>query len=209
MLNLEIDEPTAPIPGRIRGRVRLYPTSLSTEDVALDDAGRHRWRPIAPCSRVEVELEQPALRWSGPGYLDSNAGAAPLEDDFAGWSWSRATTAEGRTAVLYDVAPRQGSGLSLGMSFDPTGDVARFDPPPWRDLPPTAWRIGRRTRADAGSEPKVLRTLESGPFYARSLLSTRIQGENATAVHESLSLDRFRSRVVQAMLPFRMPRWPL
>jgi carotenoid 1,2-hydratase len=27
-----------------------------------------------------------------------------------------------------------------------------------------------------------------------------------TAVHESLSLDRFQARWVQAMLPFRMPR---
>jgi carotenoid 1,2-hydratase len=27
-----------------------------------------------------------------------------------------------------------------------------------------------------------------------------------TAVHESLSLDRFRSRWVQYLLPYRMPR---
>jgi len=26
-------------------------------------------------------------------------------------------------------------------------------------------------------------------------------------VHESLSLERFDSRWVQALLPFRMPRW--
>ena len=32
-------------------------------------------------------------------------------------------------------------------------------------------------------------------------------GESVDLVHESLSLDRFRMPIVQAMLPFRMPRW--
>jgi len=31
-------------------------------------------------------------------------------------------------------------------------------------------------------------------------------GESVTAMHESLSLDRFRARWVQMLLPFRMPR---
>jgi carotenoid 1,2-hydratase len=29
-----------------------------------------------------------------------------------------------------------------------------------------------------------------------------------TAVHESLSLNRFRTPIVQAMLPYKMPRKP-
>jgi carotenoid 1,2-hydratase len=33
-----------------------------------------------------------------------------------------------------------------------------------------------------------------------------VLGELREGVHESLDLDRFRSPVVQAMLPFRMPR---
>jgi carotenoid 1,2-hydratase len=52
----------------------------------------------------------------------------------------------------------------------------------------------------------VRRTLEDTPFYARSVLQTRLLGQDAIAVHESLSLDRFRNPIVQAMLPFRMPR---
>jgi carotenoid 1,2-hydratase len=52
----------------------------------------------------------------------------------------------------------------------------------------------------------VRQTLEDGPFYARSILSTRVFGEDVPAMHESLSLDRFRKPWVQAMLPFRMPR---
>jgi carotenoid 1,2-hydratase len=38
------------------------------------------------------------------------------------------------------------------------------------------------------------------------VLDTRLLGQDATAMHESLSLDRFRSPIVQMMLPFRMPR---
>jgi carotenoid 1,2-hydratase len=34
-------------------------------------------------------------------------------------------------------------------------------------------------------------------------------GSQAIAMHESLSLERFRMGIVKAMLPFRMPRWPL
>ena len=51
-----------------------------------------------------------------------------------------------------------------------------------------------------------MKTLEDTPFYARSLLDTHLLGQAAVAVHESLSLARFRSGWVQAMLPFRMPR---
>jgi carotenoid 1,2-hydratase len=38
------------------------------------------------------------------------------------------------------------------------------------------------------------------------VLSSRLLGEEVNAVHESLSLDRFRTRWVQTLLPFRMPR---
>ena len=50
------------------------------------------------------------------------------------------------------------------------------------------------------------RQLEDTPFYARSLLATTLLGEPVTAVHESLSMLRFRQRWVQYLLPFRMPR---
>ena len=52
----------------------------------------------------------------------------------------------------------------------------------------------------------VIRTLEDAPFYARSVVSAQLCGEPVMMMHESLSLDRFRQPVVQAMLPFRMPR---
>jgi carotenoid 1,2-hydratase len=38
------------------------------------------------------------------------------------------------------------------------------------------------------------------------VLDTKIEGERMKAIHESLSLDRFRSPWVRALLPFRMRR---
>jgi len=44
------------------------------------------------------------------------------------------------------------------------------------------------------------------PFYSRSEIRTRLLGQDATAVHEYLDLERFRSPILYAMLPFRVPR---
>jgi carotenoid 1,2-hydratase len=150
-------------------------------------------------------MDSPSLRWSGHAYLDSNAGDRPLEDDFVCWDWSRADLPDG-AALLYDVTRRDGSDLSLALRMDRTGAVAPFDLPPRAALPSTGWRVRRATRAEAGFLPSVQRTLEDTPFYARSVLATRLLGEDAIAMHESLSLDRFCNPVVQMMLPFRMPR---
>ena len=204
-LVIRVDEVTAPAPRRIRGAVRVYPKALTSRAFALDPAGRHRWWPIAPSAHVEVTLEQPAVRWSGDGYLDSNTGTAPLEGDFQSWNWSRTSLAR-TTAVLYDVVPCDGVERSLALRFDPNGQVEEFAPPVPVRLTPTLWRIARATRADDARSTKVVKTLEDAPFYARSLLSTRLLGQSGAAVHESLSLQRFRARWVQALLPFRMPR---
>ena len=73
-------------------------------------------------------------------------------------------------------------------------------------LPGTLWRVPRQTRSDAGAPADVLRTLEDTPFYNRSLIRASLGGQSVTAMHETLSLDRFASRWVQMLLPFRMPR---
>jgi carotenoid 1,2-hydratase len=208
VLKVEIDEVTAPLPSRIRGEIRVRPDGLNTEQIALDLDHRHLWWPIAPCSRVEVDLAQPGLNWSGPGYLDANMGSEPLERAFSVWNWSRAKIGKD-TAVLYDVSPRQGAEMSVAVRFDKSGRAQAFEPPPRNNLSTTGWRIRRETRADRGHSPQVRRTLENAPFYARSLLDTHLLECPTLAMHETLSLDRFRSGFVQAMLPFRMPRWPL
>ena len=139
-----------------------------------------------------MALERPALRWSGAAYFDANAGSEPLEAGFRSWDWSRAGLRRG-TAVLYDAVRRDGSTRLLALRFDPDGRVETFEPPPPVRLPATGWRVARGTRADAGHGAAVVETLEDTPFYARSLLRTHLLGERATAVHESLSLDRFRT----------------
>jgi carotenoid 1,2-hydratase len=204
-LTIRIAETTVPFPSRLRGTVVVHPAGLTGRTETLDATGRHRWSPIAPVGRVAVSMEQPALRWSGQAYLDSNAGDRPLEDDFIRWDWSRADLPDG-AALLYDVERRDGSDRSLALRIDRAGGAAPFAPPPRAALPSTGWRVRRATRADADFRPTVRQTLEDTPFYARSVLDTRLLGQDTIAVHESLSLDRFRNPIVQMMLPFRMPR---
>jgi carotenoid 1,2-hydratase len=204
-LTIEVDELCAPLPRRVRGSIRLTPRALHEHSYALDAAGRHRWTPFAPCAEVQVRLTDPDLQWSGVGYLDSNCGAEPVEQAFQKWTWSRASLPDG-TVVLYDVAPRTAPEHSLALRFDSRGAADLIEVPPVAPLPTSGWRIARQTRADAGYATRVVKTLEDAPFYARSLLDTHLLGCRAPAIHESLDLDRFRSRWVQCLLPFRMPR---
>ncbi len=219
-LTVRINEIGMPLPRRIRGTVRLYPSAIESRVLTLDTGGRHRWQPIAPCARVEVSLEQPALSWSGDAYFDTNNGDRPLEADFVRWDWSRAPV-PGGTAILYDVQRRVSdesraaaasaaadgtaaeSALTLAMRYSAAGGVEDFAAAARVTLPRTGWRVPRQIRAEA---PAVTGTLEDTPFYARSVVSAGLLGQRVTAMHESLSMSRFTHPVVQAMLPFRMPR---
>ncbi len=206
-LTFQIDEITVPFPSRIKGRVRLIPAAITGRSFALDDGERHRWWPVAPCSRIEVELERPALRWTGSGYFDLNDGSEALEDGFSHWDWARASFGDGKgAALLYDVIDRQGGRSSLVLRTDDSGAVSEVEPPKPVRLPRTLWLMPRGTRADGEAGAAVKATLEDAPFYARSLLSTRLLGQDTVAMHESLSLDRFRTQIVKSMLPYRMPR---
>lgn len=206
-LTLHIDERTAPWGRRLRGVVRLRPAMLLDTSYPLDAAGRHRWCPVSPHASVEVDLQQPATRWSGTGYWDSNFGERPLAEDFVRWDWSRTELAAGRSAVLYDAERTDGSRLALALAYESDGRVAPFAAPALQNLPRTAWLLQRQTRSDSVAGAQALQTLEDGPFYSRTVLRTRLLGEDATAVHESLDMRRWVRPVVQAMLPFRMPRW--
>ena len=202
-LTIDLAEVTAPLPSRLRGTVRVHPAALTNRSFALDQAGHHRWSPIAPVSRVDVALTSPALRWSGAGYLDSNWGARALEDDFVHWDWCRAPTPDG-AAILYNATRRTGGEQSLALQVSRTGSVTDFAPPPRVSLPRTRWRVRRDTRADG--PVAVLQTLEDAPFYSRSVIDTHLLGQPVKAVHESLEMDRFTAPWVQAMLPFKIPR---
>jgi carotenoid 1,2-hydratase len=200
-VTLDIEERCFPTGRRIRGRVRLTPGPLNARRFTLDAAGRHHWQPLSAAARVEVELDEPALRWTGRAYLDTNWGAAPLERDFVDWDWCRAPLREG-AAILYDARRRDGTRQRLALRFRPDGQLDDMEVPPDTPLPRSRWGIRRATQGNAVLE----RTLEDTPFYARSVLRTRLDGEDALAVHESLDLDRFAALPIQLMLPFRVPR---
>jgi carotenoid 1,2-hydratase len=206
-LTITIDEIGMPFPRRVRGTVRLRPQAVTNHIVRLNPEGNHTWWPIAPVSTVEVDLQKPGLRWSGPGYLDMNRGDVPIADGFRDWHWSRAPFQDG-AAVLYHGMRRNGSRFDFGWRFDRSGIAMPLDPPPPARLPRTGWRIHRETRSDADHPAGVIETLEDTPFYARSVVRSTLEGQSVTAMHESLSLDRLVNPVVQAMLPFRMPRRP-
>jgi carotenoid 1,2-hydratase len=207
ILEIEIDEISAPIPRRIRGSIRVTPSGFSAQSFKLDAAGHHAWQPIAPRARIDVTLDKPGMGWSGNAYLDSNCGAQPLEAGFREWTWSRAHLAQD-TVVFYDAFRSDASDVAMAFRFDPGARVRTVELLPRTALPSTAWRISREMRADADQAIAVRRTLEDTPFYARTRITTQIFGEHAECFHESLSLERFTSPLVRAMLPFRMPRWP-
>lgn len=206
-LLIDIDEITVPIPGRLRGQIRLFPGSCETHEITLDEGGNHHWWPLAPRARVEVDMERPDLRWSGTGYLDSNRGSEPLERRFRRWDWFRAPLQGGDSAVLYNTNPLREAGRTLAFRFRDGGAMEPVEPPPPATVATTGiWRIPRPTRSGPGA--RVRETLEDTPFYARSVLDLEIFGEQVTGVHESLSLERFSQAWVRTLLPFRMPRRP-
>lgn len=204
-LLITIDERAAPLPRRVKGTIRLRPDTLFPHGIALDRERRHVWQPIASRARCEVAMDMPGTRWTGEAYFDANSGSEPIEHAFAEWQWSRAHLKED-TAIVYEGLRRDGSRFEVAMRFDARGEVRAVDLPPVRRMPRTGWRMPRYTRADAGAAMALRRTWEDAPFYARTSLTTRMFGEPAEVVHESILLDRLVNPVVRLMLPFRMPR---
>lgn len=201
-LVVRFDERTAVLGQRVAGTVRLYPSAFPDHPLAIDARGRHTWWAVAPHAHVEAELTHPGLSIRGTGYHDSNFGAEPLEAAFLDWNWSRASLPD-RTAVLYDARRCDGSTLRMGRVFHADGRVEPLEAPRTVALGRTRWLLPRTTRTD-GAPATIARTLEDTPFYARTELDTGLCGRRVRAVHESLSLERFCSPVVQSMLPFRI-----
>jgi len=205
-VTVDIDEVGMPIPQRVLGSVVLHPQALCNFVTPLDAAGHHHWGPIAPCARIEVNLHQPRLRWSGNAYMDSNQGSEPIAQAFNEWDWSRAQLADGSTAVIYDVRPSLGPDRVIAQRFAPDGSHSAFTAPPRQAMPRSGWGIQRTLRSDVGQAPLVLQGLEDTPFYARALVQAGMLGETVTAMHETLNVPRLSSVPVQLMLPWRMPR---
>lgn len=209
-LTVEIDERETLFRGAagapVRGTIRLRPQARwPRTPLALDAGGRHRWWALAPRAGLEVSFPEPSIAFTGSGYHDANAGNEPIERGFRFWTWSRADLPRS-TAVLYELDRRQGGLWTWGSLYGADGSVTPLAPQARHRLPRTRWLMPRATLADPGPRPRVLATLTDAPFYARSLLRTHLGGDESVAMHESLSLDRFGSRMVQWMLPYKTRR---
>lgn len=203
-LHIDIDEWSVPFLKRIRGRVSVYPEQLFDFSTALDSKHQHHWGPIAPSARVKVDLDAPKNAWRGHAYIDSNEGSEPIAKGFKEWDWSRTAMKDGSTCVLYDCQFNQGEDRLLALKFLPNGQVESFDAPPRCDLPKTFWGMKRRLRSEKTTE--LVQQLEDTPFYQRALIQHQLQGEECVSFHETLNANRFDSRWVQMLLPWRMPR---
>ena len=207
-LTFDIDEMTVPIPSRLKGRVRVIPSALNRADrLLLDAKGEHTWRPIAPVSRVEVAFENGSEVDAGMATSIGTAAWCRWRTVSGAGTGRGPATAHGAT-IFYDVTLKDGSDEGLSLFIRPDGSIEQLEPPALCRLPRAPiWRVERGTRSDGGTGGAVIRR------RSRTRRSTRarscrhgVAGRPVTAMHESLSLDRFVSPVVQLMLPFRMPR---
>lgn len=178
-LRIVVNETTVPIPTKLQGEIIVTPSTLTGHTEQLDSNGHHWWSPIAPCSRVSVQMQQPGLNWNGDAYLDHNRGSAPLEQDFEYWDWSRAPY-DSHTAIIYDVMRRDGTRATLALEVDKSGKVKSFTPATHTPLQTTTWQVKRSTFSDNG-KARIVDTLEDTPFYSRSLVETEIAGKLTTA----------------------------
>ena len=203
-LEIAVDEPTVPLPGRIRGHVTLTPRVRGTRTFALDSGGRHLWQPIAPLCDVTATFETPDLSWTGTGYFDTNRGEAPLEAAFRSWTWTRFETDTG-ARIVYDVTECDGTVHPLSLTVDGEG-VHVMPPPAMQLLPRTSWGVERLVPCDIGASATQTRMMENAPFYARTGVESTLNGHKLFGVNENLSLARVANPVVRMMLPFKMFR---
>lgn len=205
---IDINERCVPWPTRLRGRIVVTLPGFGSECFALDSQERHRWWPIAPAARVEVDMSEPQLSWRGGAYVDSNAGSEPLEQGFTQWQWQRSELVNGTGRIVYDAHSVDGHHRQLNLHFDGRGNLTRaIEPLRESPLPRgLVWRVPRSVFLSEGSAC-VDKTFEDTPFYTRSRLRLKAPDGDRWVMHESLDLRRFARPWVQRLLPFRMPRW--
>ncbi len=75
---------------------------------------------MAPKARVEVEFDEPAIRWKGHGYFDTNGGDEPVAAAFSTWDWSRAELSES-CITLYDAVGKDGLRREIAARFSAHG----------------------------------------------------------------------------------------
>ncbi|MFK7830908.1 MAG: carotenoid 1,2-hydratase [Congregibacter sp.] len=206
-LHAQIDERCVPMPRRMQGSIKVTPSVMTEHTLLLDEHGRHRWHPLSPIARVEVNFPSLNVQWSGHGYMDCNEGNEPLADGFTGWDWARNRLPDGDCAVRYETRTPMQQPRRLALRFAPDGSIKNEETSNAVELPQAAvWRMPQRMPGTP-KPVQLVRTLEDTPFYTRSLIeSAEDEDSHASGFHESLSMERFQQRWVQTLLPFRMPR---
>ena len=205
-LVIEINEVSSlPLISRVRGRITVTPSAVTRVELPLTPDGAHVWRPFAPVSRINVELERKGWSFEGHGYFDANFGTRPLETDFSTWTWGRFPTKDGATCI-YDAKRRDGTVLDAAFTFDEQGNARVSDAPPARRFRRTLWALPREARADPGVVPRQIKPMLDAPFYSRSVVETTLNGERVAGVHEVLDLNRYGNPFLKPMLAVRVPR---
>ena len=205
-LIITIDELSSPpLINRIRGQLRIVPSAVTNVELPLTPDGAHIWRPFAPRSRIEVDIDRPGWQWNGEGYFDANFGSRALEQDFSYWTWGRYPTSDGATC-FYDATRLDGSELAAAFQFNKNGIARTIELPPKAPLRRSLWAVKRETRGDAGTKATQIQSMLDAPFYSRAAVQTTLNGQKVTGVHEALDLKRFRSPLLKPMLAVRVPR---
>jgi len=205
-LIIDINEISGPpLISRLTGQIRVTPCALTNVELALTPDGAHIWRPFAPKSHIEVNIDRPGWQWSGEGYFDANFGSRALEEDFSYWTWGRYPTKGGATC-FYDATRLDGTELAAAFHFGADGSAKAIPLPPKVRLKRSLWAVRRETRCDPGFQPRQVQAMLDAPFYTRSAVETRLNGENTIGVHEALDLTRFRAPWLKPMLAVRVPR---
>lgn len=204
-LVIEVDEVSSlPLVSRVRGQIVVTPSAVTDVELPLTAEGTHIWRPIAPSSRIDVDLGR-GWQWRGHGYFDANFGTRALEQDFDYWTWGRYPMPDG-AACFYDATRRDGTDLAVGVRFREDGSADHFALPPKAPVARSLWAVRRETRADPGFRPRQTKAMLDAPFYTRSVVETQIGGHVTQGVHEALDLNRFRGPWLMPMLAVRVPR---
>ncbi len=122
-LVIDVDEISTPVPRRLQGRLTVTLPPYEYPPIFLDAQKRHVWQPIAPRTRITVEMKNPALSWRGDAYVDGNRGSVSLESSFRSWEWSRCHPDGGGTVIQYDVIDNDDRHEEKTFRFDaPTDD---------------------------------------------------------------------------------------
>lgn len=205
-LVIDIDEISSPpLISRVRGRITVTPTALTDVELPLTADGAHIWRPFAPTSRINVNLEAKGWQFEGHGYFDANFGTRPLEDDFSYWTWGRFPTSAGSTC-FYDATRRDGTRLNAAMAFGPNGTAQHIKAPTPVPFKRSLWALRRETPADKGTIARQIKPMLDAPFYNRSVVETTVNGETVQGVFEAVDLNRYASPILKPLLAFRVPR---